>query len=216
MADPLRLSADQFIVVEGMVDLEDLPVPQSPAVEPRSNLFTVAYTGGVSRRYGLTDLVDSMRHIPEPEVRLVICGDGDARNYVEHAAADDHRIMFMGSVSRAESLIWQSRADVLINPRSPAAAFTRLSFPSKNLEYLAAGKPVLAYWNAGTPHEYDNHLLYVEERGSEGIAASIRAVMGMTATERADVGARSRDFVRREKTASHQMARVLTFVGYMP
>ena len=57
-----------------------------------------------------------------------------------------------------------------VNPRPGAADFTRYSFPSKTLEYLDAGKPVLAYRNDGIPPEYDEHLLYISDPGPVAMA----------------------------------------------
>ncbi len=213
-AEVLGVGEDHYVVVEGMVDAE---MPGAPTVrdapcEPPPAPFTVVYTGRLDRRYGVLDLVGSLQYLRHPDVRLVICGGGEAAAAIGASAAQDPRIVYVGQVSREDALAWQRRADVLVNPR-PGAAFTRYSFPSKNLEYLQSGKPVLAYPNEGTPTEYDEHLLYISDAGPAGIARAIEAVISMPEEERRARGERARAFVRAEKSVDRQMSRVLALVG---
>ena len=49
-------------------------------------------------------------------------------------------------------------ADVLVNPRPNNEEYTKYSFPSKNIEYLMTGKPVVAYMLDGMPAHYKKFL----------------------------------------------------------
>ena len=215
-AEILEIEADSFLVVEGMVRANSAPDPL-PAVEAgQEPLFTVVYTGGVDERNGVKDLVDAVPHLTHDRVRVVFCGAGDLVSYVRARSASDSRIVVTGQVDHEESLSWQTRADLLINPRPGTAEFTRYSFASKTLEYLLAGKPVLAFRNDGTPSEYDEHLMYISEPGPAGIAAAIDGVIVMPQSEREARGARGRAFVEAEKSAERQMRRLLDFLGVTP
>ena len=214
-AEVLGLATQSYVVVEGMVDSDDrIPAGAGPdRGEQCGGAFTVVYTGRLDRRYGVLDLVESLEHLGGRDIRLVLCGDGDSAGAVAAASRRDPRIVYAGQVSREESVAWQRRADVLVNPRPGVADFTRYSFPSKTLEYLDAGKPVLAYPSEGTPAEYDEHLLYVPEPGPEALARAIERVMAMPEDERRAMGARARRFVHDEKSVARQMGRVLALVG---
>jgi glycosyltransferase involved in cell wall biosynthesis len=213
-ADALGIIEEQFVVVEGMTDHEQGDEELDPSTSvARGDMFTIVYTGGIDRRYGIVDLVDSLRYIQSGPVRLVLCGEGDAVGYIDSAARKEPRISYFGQVSREESLRWQRSADLLVNPRPGAADFTRYSFPSKTLEYLSAGKPVLTFHNDGTPPEYDAHLLYIPAPGPEGIAQAIEGVMAMSEDERRRIGQRAKEFVETEKSVDRQMGRVLAFIG---
>jgi glycosyltransferase involved in cell wall biosynthesis len=216
MAGALGLEPERCMVIEGVVDtLEDSSDPVDAwTVVPGPTAFTIVYTGTLSRRYGLEDLVDSLVHIDREDVRMVLCGDGDARKYVERKSKEDPRIQFLGQVSRQESLKWQRRADLLVNPRRGTGEFTKYSFPSKNLEYLHAGKPVLTYPNAGIPTEYDEYLMYIPRFGPRAIAESITRVMEMPIDEREAVGRRAQAFVWRHKSVDRRIESILKFVGW--
>lgn len=213
-ASNLGISDDRYVVVEGMVDSRSL---QTSLPDRRNSQatkeFTVVYTGRLDFRYGIGDLVDAMQHIESRDVVLVLCGDGDAAGHVAARARVDARIRFTGQVTHEESLGWQGMADVLVNPRPGTADFTRYSFPSKNLEYLQAGRPVLAFRNEGTPPEYDDHLIYVREAGARGIADALESVMAMTEAERRSRGESARKFVAEQKSAEGQVAKVLALVA---
>ena len=49
---------------------------------------------------------------------------------------------------------WIRRADVLVNPRPNEGEYTKYSFPSKNIEYLLSGNPVVGYMLSGMPEDY--------------------------------------------------------------
>ncbi len=214
-ARELAIADRPYVVVEGMVDTGRCeaafadPHPASAEVRP----FRVVYTGELNERYGIKDLVDAFDHISRPDVELVICGDGQMSDYLAERSAADSRVIWLGRVSREEALRWQRSADVLVNPRQGTADFTKYSFPSKNLEYLYSGKPVIAYPNDGMPPEYDDHFLYISEAGPEAIARAIEHVMAMPESERRAIGERAREFVETEKSVDRQMGRVLAFIG---
>ena len=67
----------------------------------------------------------------------------------------------MGQVSLNEARALQKTADVLVNPRLNEGEYTKYSFPSKTMEYLSTGRPVVCYKLDGIPDEYDKHLMEV-------------------------------------------------------
>jgi glycosyltransferase involved in cell wall biosynthesis len=214
-ATELEIGAGAYLVVEGMIDTRSTDTLSSPSSVHRRDdrPFRVVYTGQLNERYGVKDLVDSLERIESQQVELVICGDGEMGEYVSLRSRLDPRLRWLGRVSRQDSLFWQRSADVLVNPRQGTAEFTKYSFPSKNLEYLYAGKPVVAYRNEGMPPEYNQHFNFISAPGPEGIAQAIEGVMAMSEDERRRIGQRAKEFVETEKSVDRQMGRVLAFLG---
>jgi glycosyltransferase involved in cell wall biosynthesis len=214
-AEELELRAGSYLVVEGMINTDSSNTSSSPStVDVRGgHPFRVVYTGQLNERYGVRDLVDSLDHIENPQVELLICGDGEMGEFVSARSRRDPRLRWLGRVSRQDSLFWQRTADALVNPTQGTAEFTKYSFPSKNLEYLYAGKPVVAYRNEGMPPEYHEHFTYISTPGPKGIAQAIEGVMAMSEDERQQIGARAKHFVETEKSVDRQMGRVLAFIG---
>lgn len=58
-------------------------------------------------------------------------------------ATKDRRIQYLGSIPHDEILQLQRTASLLVNPRTPEGIYTKYSFPSKTMEYLASGTPTL-------------------------------------------------------------------------
>jgi glycosyltransferase involved in cell wall biosynthesis len=109
-------------------------------------------------KFGIKELVDSFVKIKDPNYKLILCGDGDAREYVEKMAHEDERIEFKGMVTAKEAKNYVDMADVLVNPRPNNEEYTKYSFPSKNIEYLMTGKPVVAYMLDGMSEKYRDFI----------------------------------------------------------
>ena len=89
------------------------------------------------------------------------------------AIPQDPRVAYLGEIPRNKLLAYQKDADLLINPRINAGIFTRYSFPSKNMEYMSSGTPMVGYKLEGIPEEYDNYINYFAEPTAESIASCI-------------------------------------------
>ena len=114
-------------------------------------------------------------------------------------AASDSRITYYGTLRNSDVLVLQRSATVLINPRSGKHEFTRFSFPSKNLEYMTSGRPVVLCRMEGIPTEYFDHVYVVEGDTSTALHSALRHVLGLPEQELAAVGIRARDFVYSQK-----------------
>lgn len=123
------------------------------AVAPRPGRLSevrLAYLGTVSTQDGVEGLAPVMaslcreRHI---DARLTIIGDGDARPALEAAFAAEgvsDRVEFTGWVDLERVPELLQAADVCVDP-APATYVNERSTMMKVAEYLALGKPVVAY-----------------------------------------------------------------------
>lgn len=175
MKEQLPIGDKPYRVAEGIIDkFPPLPEPTVPGKEKY-----VVYTGKMFERFGVKALIDGFCTLKDPNYRLILCGKGDCEDYAQSVQAKDPRVMFLGQVSPEEALSWQSRAYVLVNPRSVVEEYTRYSFPSKNIEYLLSGKPVVGYFLEGMPQVYQDFLCCVDPSlpVEEGIAAKLDEVL---------------------------------------
>ena len=206
MAD--RLGASSYTVVEGTAsdvfnDI-DQRVPEYK---------TIVYAGGLAFKYGVGRLLDAFSRIDSPEYRLILCGNGDAESAVKTAAMTDSRIVYKGTIPRSEVLELYRSASVLVNPRSNDSEFTKYSFPSKILEYLSSGVPVVAYKLDGIPSEYDQYINYIPEDEEESFSKLLQDAcedIGQVYSQRA---ARARKFVLTEKSPKNQCKKILDLLG---
>ena len=92
-------------------------------------------------------------------------------------ADDDTRIIFKGQVSSDVARQCILDGDILVNPRPNNSVYTRYSFPSKILDYLASGNPTVAFELDGMPEVYKNFIYYIPENTVESIANTILCVI---------------------------------------
>lgn len=208
---PLKIGEKPYVVVEGMTDSET--ETQGQAAENSGILKkTAVYTGTLNFAYGIKYLLDAMKYIKDPEVRLVICGSGEAKDYLEQLAAVDRRIDYRGVLSPAETYRLQRQATVLINPRNNSGEFTKYSFPSKTLEYLSSGRPTVIYKLDGVPDDYDPYVFYIRQNTPKSIAEALEEVLAKSSQELDSFGMKARKFVLSRKNNVVQTGRILEMV----
>lgn len=166
----------------------------------------VLYTGTLNRELGVAELLEAFQAMPAYE--LWLCGKGDMEAEVKAAAAARPNIRYFGFVPQSEALRLQGEAAALINPRSPKGVFTRYSFPSKTLEYMRSGKPVLCYRLDGIPREYDDYLCYIASEGAEGIRTAVERTLQRSPEALAELGMAGRRFALEQKNPAVQCRRL--------
>ena len=204
MREKLPIANKPWALVEGIYDTSFIPSDINKNKER-----VVLYTGNLSRRYGIVELLDAFHQINNDNYRLWVCGRGEGAQDVMKMAEVDKRIKYLGIVSHAEVLSLQQRATILINPRSSSEEFTKYSFPSKTMEYLASGTPTVMCHLPAIPKEYDEYIFYIEDESVSGIKRTIEDVCGMTDGELFAFGKRAADFIRSKKNASVQAKKII-------
>lgn len=170
------------------------------------------YTGGLQPYVGVKELVDAFKTIDNSNIRLVICGAGAMADYIRKKSLEDNRIVYEGRVPRERALELQKEATALINPRFSTEEFTKYSFPSKTMEYMASGTPMIGFKLAGIPEEYYEHMYIVPATDTETIAKTVQCVLKLPSEELRNKGREAAQFIRDYKTAKHQATRVLNFL----
>ncbi|HZK05965.1 MAG TPA: glycosyltransferase family 4 protein [Actinomycetaceae bacterium] len=170
---------------------------------------TIVYAGSLHVSYGVMRLVEAFGQLPDPSARLVLCGSGDAELLIRDSAVIDPRIELRGQVSRDEVLDLESLATVLVNPRTNVGEYTKYSFPSKLIEYLSSGTPVVAHELSGVPAEYSQYVHYAEDESVESLARKLAEVCSMTPEERRREGESASRWVHEEKNPYAQTGRIL-------
>ncbi|MDY0292929.1 MAG: hypothetical protein RBR02_11415, partial [Desulfuromonadaceae bacterium] len=103
-------------------------------------------------------------------------------------------------------------ASLLVNPRPTEGEYTKYSFPSKTLEYMVSGTPVLTAELPGIPLEYYDYLWFFEENGS-GLERALRYILSKKNTELEKFGEKSRDFALRYKNNISQAAKTIELIN---
>lgn len=143
----------------------------------------VLYTGTRAPWGGLALLLKAWRGVRHPAARLYLCGPGTSPT-VAAAVASDPRIVDFGMVSESHLRSLVEQAAVLVNPRPPFHPGNRFNFPSKVLEYLATGKPVVSTRTPSFTPDYDEVLFFSENETAAAFARAIDRALALTPAER--------------------------------
>ena len=203
MRERLPIKNKPWVLMEGIYDTSSLPVEVEKTKER-----TILYSGNLSRRYGIVQLLEAFHQIEKDNYRLWICGSGEAKDDVLDYVKNDKRIRYWGVVSHDEVLVLQQQATILINPRNCVGEYTKYSFPSKTMEYLASGTPTIMYHLPAIPKEYDDFLFYITEDGPKGIKNRLIDVCERPQQELDAFGQKAAEFVRSKKNAYIQARKV--------
>lgn len=177
----------------------------------KSEKFTVMYAGGVRIEYGIKELIDGFLLADIPDSELWIFGNGNYVNEIKKIS--DPRVKYLGVVDRSEVIKYEQEATLLVNPRPTTEAFSYLSFPSKILEYMSSGTPLMTSHLGSIPDEYDNYLLYFDYINAKAIAKKL-----IEAKENANlnsIGQKAKAFVLKNKSVEVQAKRVIDFLSSM-
>lgn len=162
MKEALNVGNRPYIVKEGIVSSEKLKSFSNNLSQNHARNRTIkylTYTGKVNFQFGLKELVESFKQIPDKNLHLVICGTGDAAHYVIEESKKDERIEYKGQVLPSEAQRWMEISDILINPRRGDGEYIKYSFPSKTIDYLLTGHPVIGYYLEGMPKIYKSLII---------------------------------------------------------
>ena len=202
------IKSKKFTVVEGIASKS----PQKSFDEFCSGDRIILYCGTLNERYGVRKLVDAFMQIKDKNYKLMICGEGDSRDYIIQCVAKNSNIIFKGLIPHDEVSRLQKQATIVINPRQNCEEFTKFSFPSKNLEYLSSGTPLIAYKLDGIPDEYDNYIYYVNDNSVESLKNKIIEVCEKSNEELFNFGQKAYNFVVTYKNSKIQAKKILDLI----
>ena len=163
-----------YMVMEGI--LNEVCVTEYPKSCPRA----IMYAGRLHEKYGVMALVNAFERVNLPNTELWLFGDGTAVEEIQKRAEVNQNIRYFGRVSREEILKREKEATLLVNPRSPKDSYTQYSFPSKTIEYMYSGTPLLTTKLSGIPAEYLDYVFVSEDNTEPALDRALIRVLSMT------------------------------------
>ncbi|WP_122262745.1 glycosyltransferase family 4 protein [Ornithinimicrobium cerasi] len=198
------------LTMEGLFDVEAWPSDeQIQGADAKSRIVT--YAGGLSEEYGVGLLVRAVVSSDDPLLRLQLFGRGPLEDWIREVCATDQRVLPPRLLKPHELGLMYATSTVLVQPRPVEQGFVRYSFPSKLLEYMASGTPVLTTRLTSIPTEYEGLVIWTDD-SVEGLEQAIEEVISMPAERRRAIGANASDFVRRNRSTRAQGERMRNFL----
>ncbi len=178
-----RSPLSKVVIVRNGPDLKRLKlVPPEPELK-RGYQFLLAYVGVMGMQdgieYALYALHDLVHKRGRQDVSLVLMGDGDALPMLKaltHELQLDEYVIFNGWTESKDILRYLSVADVGLSP-DPQNGMNEFSTMIKIMEYMAMGKPVVAFNLAENHFSAQNAALYARPNVVEDFADKIEALL---------------------------------------
>ena len=164
------------------------------------------YAGKVWDEYGV-DLLVEAQQMAGGAFDVEICGGGPDEARLREHTRDMPGVRVLGRLEADELAAAYRRATVLVNPRPLGRSDFDVTFPSKVLEYVATGKPVVSTRLRGIPGDYWDYVVPCDDNPASLADAIIEA-----AREDETVATARRAFVARGKTAPAQGRRLVKFL----
>ncbi len=205
MADVLKTNNRPYMILEGIYQNRYVPKQNKC---PKS----ILYTGKLDARFGLKELVKAFMDINDKDAQLWICGTGIDKEYVIESTLKDSRIKYYGLVRQNIVFKMQKQASILVNPRRPEGEYTKYSFPSKTMEYLASGTTTVMYHLPGLPDEYLPFIKIIDADSESGLKDILISLLSTSSVELNEFGANARNFILNNKTSEIQMNRLNQFI----
>lgn len=161
-----------YLVIEGIVDEEDANI--SIKQNEETNLIKVVYTGSLEKRYGIKNIVEGFKLITDNNIILEIYGRGDYEEELKKVCSEYKNIRYKGFLLNDKILEVQREADFLINARSAEDEYVKYSFPSKTIEYMLSGTPLITTMLPGIPEDYRDYVFVLDNNDAKTICEMIQ------------------------------------------
>ncbi len=208
MLEKIPEARDKFIIVEGIATKRHFTRKDFPVNEER----TILYTGTLEEFSGIRELLYAFLNVKNRNARLIICGSGPLETEIKKCVLKDPRIIYKGLVSREVAIKLQTEATLLINPRRPDGQITRFSFPSKTMEYLSSGTPMVGYKLEGIPEEYYDYYFTINATSQESLVATLEHLLTSSCEKLYSMAYDAYNFIMINKTAKDQVRKILEFI----
>jgi glycosyltransferase involved in cell wall biosynthesis len=169
---------DKVFVVRNGPPASYCPLPPEPLLAAKAP-FLLGYIGTIGPQDGVDYLIRAIRHmvfsIGRMDFLAVIIGDGDAHADVLQLAKDldvEQFVLFTGRLDESEARKILSTVHVCIQP-DPMSPLNDKSTMNKLMEYMALGKPTVAFDLAETRYSAAGAAIYVEPNNEAAFATQI-------------------------------------------
>lgn len=206
MSDKVNPFCKKEVIVEGVADSE---LTQKESHVEKGGARKIMYAGSLQKMYGVDKLLDAFLEICKENEEIHIFGSGDYADEISVTAKKNKNVVYHGSCSNEKVLIAEQEATLLVNPRSGEGEYTKYSFPSKVMEYMSSGTPVLMAKLPGIPDDYYNYCYTFDDKNPESLKQAIRMALDKEDKELSDLGDKAKSFVLKEKNNVMQAKKIV-------
>lgn len=200
-----------YVVIEGQVDIN--MATSNNDLRTKHEELICQYAGSLHKIYGLKILTDAFNAADIDGAELHLFGTGDFVEELKTICTEHPHIKYLGVVANDIVIKEQLKATLLINPRPTKEEYTKYSFPSKNMEYMVSGTPVLTTCLPGMPDGYRQYVYLIEDESVEGLTNTLKMLLSKTREELHQKGQEAKQFVLKDKNNVVQAGKIIKMIG---
>ncbi|MEP7242928.1 MAG: glycosyltransferase family 4 protein, partial [Gammaproteobacteria bacterium] len=172
------LGADRISLVRNGPDLMNFPAPAQAAAVP-GDPVEVGYIGDMNRQDGIDSLLAAAHHIRyvlgRTDLRYVLIGDGGEFASLREQATSlklNDVVQFTGRMPPREAMARLANSTLCVQP-DLKNSFNDSCVMVKSLEYMALGKPLVAFDLTETQNVCGEAALYATQNSPQNFATQI-------------------------------------------
>lgn len=199
-----------YVVIEGHSDVKMAEAVNS--FEAKTMPKVMMYAGGIHKEFGIQRLVNAFIEGKFIDWQFHIYGDGNYQEELKQIVINNENVKYFGVKPNHYIVEQQLRASLLVNPRLTDAEYVKYSFPSKTLECMASGTPLLTTRLPGMPKEYDSYVYLFNEETQEGFLKVLEKILHKSDRELFKKGQVAKEFAINKKNNIVQAKKLLEFI----
>lgn len=209
MKEKLNIGNRKFLIMDGVCDSELRDVNINECINREFEKVIFMYSGALCYKYGLKNLVEGFLKANCQNSELHLYGNGDYVSELKNICKENQIVRYFGMIPNEKMILEQKRATFLVNPRPIGDEYTKYSFPSKNIEYMVSGRPIITTKLPCITEEYQSYVIFFEDDTVDGICKTIKRCSDMQRENINKKGSDARDFILKEKNNEIQIKRVI-------
>ena len=200
-----------FVVLEGHCDLNMRNT--SNDLNQKSYPKVMLYAGTLHREYGIELLINAFLEGKYEDWEFHIYGQGNYEKRIKQICKDHSQIKYFGLVDNSHIINAQVKATLIVNPRPTIDDYVKYSFPSKTLEAMASGTPLLSTKLPGIPEDYYEYIYLFDEESINGFKTALDHILHIDKETLHDKGAIAKEFAISQKNNCVQAKKIIDMVS---
>lgn len=211
MNEVLNKKNKPFCIIEGQSDYK-VKHFENKLQNKTKNKKICMYAGSISESNGIDILIKAFIQSNIVNVELHLYGNGPYKKEAKKISEGYSNIIFFDPVMNDEIIIREMEADLLINPRPSDRDFVKYSFPSKIMEYIVSGTPILTTKLPSMPDEYYDYVYLIEDESISGLSKELTRVLAKSKVELNQFGVNAKEWAMINKSNVVQGDKVISLI----
>lgn len=210
MKEVVNCTNKSYTVIEGLVDIN--MTRSDNLLENKFSKKVCIYAGGINKIYGIQYLTQAFINADIENCELHIYGEGDFKEELIKICKTHKNVKYFGTMPNDYIVDQQLKATLLINPRPTDQEFVKYSFPSKNMEYMVSGTPILTTVLPGMPKQYYPYVYMIKEENVTSLTNTLKDLLSKPAEELHSFGKSAKEWILKEKNNVIQAKKILDMI----